>query len=94
MLNAPKASKEVLNHRHSSAEYHFDNALQGMIIQLPGQNVPMHLDAPYFMGTDRFGFPIWLLVVMHRSGLFKAETVDQVRPGFFFWDNSSATTIS
>jgi len=51
----------------------------GIIVQVPGQQVAMHFDAPWFFGADRWTVPVWLLVVMHRSGLFKAETVSQIQ---------------
>ena len=39
----------------------------------------MHFDSPWFWGADRMNMPVWLLVVMHRSGLFRAETVAQIQ---------------
>eukprot|EP00730_Choanoeca_flexa_P014025 TRINITY_DN5977_c0_g1_i2.p1 TRINITY_DN5977_c0_g1~~TRINITY_DN5977_c0_g1_i2.p1 ORF type:complete len:466 (+),score=85.21 TRINITY_DN5977_c0_g1_i2:33-1400(+) len=51
----------------------------GVIVQVPGQQVPMHFDAPWFVGADRLNLPVWLLVVMHRSGLFREETVAQIQ---------------
>ena len=49
------------------------------ILQLPGQTVPLHLDAPYFFGASRFQFPQWVLVSMVFSDLFRARFVDQVQ---------------
>ena len=49
------------------------------ILQLPGQTVPLHLDAPYFFGASRFLFPQWLLVSMVFSNLFQNRFVDQVQ---------------
>eukprot|EP00056_Hartaetosiga_gracilis_P004595 m.76446 g.76446 ORF g.76446 m.76446 type:complete len:450 (-) comp11881_c0_seq1:53-1402(-) len=51
----------------------------GVIVQVPGQTVAMHYDAPWFWGADRTTVPIWLLVVMHASGLFEKETVPQIQ---------------
>ena len=57
----------------------------GIIVNIAGQTVPIHLDAPYFGGkgvhgrADRFLFPAWLLVVMQMSGLFEEERVAQVQ---------------
>ena len=39
----------------------------------------MHYDAPWFFGADRMQLPIWLLVVMHASGLFEDIVLPQVR---------------
>ena len=49
------------------------------IMQVPGQTVAMHIDAPYFWGATRFEFPQWLLAVMVFSGLFQDRFVDQVQ---------------
>uniref|UniRef100_A0A914EA31 Uncharacterized protein n=1 Tax=Acrobeloides nanus TaxID=290746 RepID=A0A914EA31_9BILA len=49
------------------------------IIQIPGQTVPIHLDAPYFEDATRFQYPQWLLVAMVGSGLYKDKFIDQVQ---------------
>ena len=49
------------------------------IVQIPGQTVATHLDAPYFHGANRFHFPQWLLVCMTFSGLFQDRFIDQVQ---------------
>ncbi len=49
------------------------------IIQVPGQTVALHLDAPYFWGASRFDFPQWLLVAMVFSNLFKEQFIDQIQ---------------
>lgn len=49
------------------------------IIQVPGQTVALHLDAPYFWGATRKNIPQWLLVVMVFSGLFTDRFIDQVQ---------------
>jgi hypothetical protein len=49
------------------------------IVQLPGQTVALHLDAPYFWGATRFQFPQWLLASMVFSNLFAEHFVDQVQ---------------
>lgn len=51
----------------------------GIIIQIPGQTVPMHYDAPYFLTGGRFDIPIWLLVAMQFSGLWEAQRVHQIQ---------------
>jgi hypothetical protein len=48
-------------------------------LQVPGQTVAMHLDAPYFWGASRVSVPQWLLVSMVFSGLFQDKFVDQVQ---------------
>lgn len=49
------------------------------IIQVPGQTVALHLDAPWFWGATRFQYPQWLLVAMVFSNLFSERFVDQVQ---------------
>lgn len=49
------------------------------IMQVPGQTVAMHIDAPYFWGASRFEFPQWLLATMLASNLFQAEFIDQIQ---------------
>ncbi|EGD82603.1 hypothetical protein PTSG_11983 [Salpingoeca rosetta] len=51
----------------------------GVIVQIPGQTVAMHYDAPWFWGADRMQYPIWLLVVMHASGLFHDIDLPQIQ---------------
>jgi hypothetical protein len=50
-----------------------------LIVLLPGQEVPMHLDAPYFFGADKTSLPEWLLVVMKQSELFNDIVVKDVK---------------
>lgn len=50
-----------------------------LIVQVPGQTVALHLDAPYFWGASRFQMPQWLLVAMVYSNLFTERFVDQVQ---------------
>lgn len=63
----------------------------GVIVQVPGQSVPMHLDAPYFWGASRFTLPIWLVVVMQFSGLWEQYRVHQVQGVAYIhdWDNKT-----
>eukprot|EP01104_Vermistella_antarctica_P017475 TRINITY_DN6190_c0_g1_i1.p1 TRINITY_DN6190_c0_g1~~TRINITY_DN6190_c0_g1_i1.p1 ORF type:complete len:430 (-),score=101.56 TRINITY_DN6190_c0_g1_i1:45-1334(-) len=49
------------------------------IIQVPGQTVALHLDAPVMWGATRFQFPQWLLVSMVFSNLFQERFVNQVQ---------------
>ena len=58
---------------------HLDPFQFNFIMQVPGQTVATHIDAPYFWGATRFQFPQWLLVSMVFSGLFKEDFVDQVQ---------------
>jgi hypothetical protein len=55
-----------------------------IIIQVPGQTVPAHLDGVWFAGADRFHVPQWLLAVMAFSGLFRERFVDQVQLVAYF----------
>lgn len=50
-----------------------------MVVMLPGQELPIHLNTPYFWGADRFTFPQWLLVVMKNSKLFDHLFIPQVQ---------------
>ena len=51
----------------------------GVIIQLPGQQLGVHRDAPWFFGANRFHYPQWLLLVMRGSGLWEHRAVRQVQ---------------
>jgi hypothetical protein len=42
----------------------------GIIVLVPGQEVALHYDVPWFAGATRYDFPQWLLIVMQRSHLF------------------------
>jgi hypothetical protein len=77
------------------------------VVNLPGQTVATHVDAVYFRKASRFHMPQWLLAVMHFSGLFKEDYVDQVqivayyhkwtddRSGpFLFWNTPGEPEIS
>ncbi|KNC47277.1 uncharacterized protein AMSG_03707 [Thecamonas trahens ATCC 50062] len=50
-----------------------------IIVQIPGQQVPMHFDAPWFWGATRFDLPIWLLVAMQWSELWEDRRIRQVQ---------------
>ena len=50
-----------------------------ILLILPGQELPMHLNVPYFWGADRNNFPHWLLVVMKNSKLFENIFIPQVQ---------------
>jgi len=49
------------------------------LIQIPGQTVATHIDAPYFWGASRQSVPQWLLAAMVFSGLFEKLFVNQVQ---------------
>jgi len=44
-------------------------------VMVPGQELPVHTDIPEFLGADRSQLPMWLLVVMHHSGLFEDRRI-------------------
>jgi hypothetical protein len=50
-----------------------------LIVILPGQELPMHLNVPYFLGADRNTLPQWLLVTMKNSKLFDHLFIPQVQ---------------
>lgn len=56
-----------------------------ILLMLPGQELPMHLNVPYFWGADRNNFPHWLLVIMKKSKLFDHLFIPQVQ-GFNWLD--------
>lgn len=50
-----------------------------LLIMLPGQELPIHLNTPYFWGADRNWLPQWLLVAMKNSHLFDDLFIPQVQ---------------
>lgn len=50
-----------------------------VLLMLPGQELPMHLNVPYFWGADRNDLPQWLLVIMKKSKLFDHLFIPQVQ---------------
>jgi hypothetical protein len=54
------------------------------VVNIPGQTVPVHIDAPIFFGADRFHIPQWLLATMVFSDLFKDKFIDQVQVVAYF----------
>lgn len=49
------------------------------LLILPGQELPMHLNVPYFWQADRTHLPHWLLVLMKKSKLFNHIFIPQVQ---------------
>ena len=74
-----KAAKAVCPQRDT-----LDTFQASIIIQIPGQTVPAHLDGVWFRGADRFHIPQWLLAVMAFSGLFQENFIDQVQLVAYF----------
>jgi hypothetical protein len=62
-----------------SDEQYIDGFQMNLLVQVPGQTVAAHTDAPYFWGASRFLFPQWLLIAMTHSGLFRDKYINQVR---------------
>ena len=50
-----------------------------ILLMLPGQELPMHLNVPYFWGADRNTLPQWVLVAMKNSKLFDHLYIPQVQ---------------
>lgn len=50
-----------------------------LLLILPGQELPMHLNVPYFWRADRTHLPQWLLVLMKKSNLFNDMFIPQVQ---------------
>ena len=75
-----------------------------LVVQVPGQTVAAHIDAPIFRRATRKTLPQWLLAAMVFSGLFRSDFIDQVqlvgyyhkwtdadRAGkFYFWNDDRA----
>ena len=47
---------------------------------------PPHIDVPAFRGLDRRELPVWLLHVMHRSGLFSRYKIDIATAVAWFYE--------
>lgn len=76
-----RAARAVCPQRDSAV---LDPFQASIIIQVPGQTVPAHIDGVWFRGADRFHVPQWLLAVMTFSGLFRDRFIDQVQiVGYF-----------
>ena len=73
--NFQQAAKDICPHDKQLLDpFQFN-----VIIQIPGQTVASHIDAPLFWGADRTDFPQWLLAVMVFSNLFREKFIDQVQ---------------
>uniref|UniRef100_A0A914D412 Uncharacterized protein n=1 Tax=Acrobeloides nanus TaxID=290746 RepID=A0A914D412_9BILA len=61
------------------------------IIQIPGQTLPVHLDAQYLEHATRFQYPTWLPVVMAGSGIYQDNVIDQVQGVAYLheWNDTS-----
>ena len=75
------AARAVCPQRDSAV---LDTFQASIIIQVPGQTVPAHIDGVWFRGADRFHVPQWLLAVMAFSGLFRDRFIDQVQIVAYF----------
>ena len=64
----------MLNKTVVSELFQFD-----ILLMLPGQELPTHLNVPYFWGADRYTLPHWLLVAMKSSHLFDSLFIPQVQ---------------
>lgn len=75
-------ANEIQNTNHN--EVKFDSIINeifqlDIMLILPGQELPMHLNVPYFWGADRNRLPHWLLVLMKNSKLFDHLFIPQVQ---------------
>jgi len=75
MENFQKAAKNIC----PADQQLLDPFQFNVIMQIPGQTVASHIDAPYFWGADRLDFPQWLLAVMVFSNLFSKDFIHQVQ---------------
>ena len=48
-------------------------------VLLPGLEIPIHYDTPYFKEVSRLTTPLWLLVALRQSGLWEEETVPHMQ---------------
>mgnify|MGYP000310640756 CR=1 FL=1 len=53
--------------------------MAALTTHLPGQETPTHYDLPYFSDISRKTAPVWLLVAMGQSGLWKNKEINQVQ---------------
>lgn len=58
-----------------------------VFLLLAGQEVPIHVDTPYFYGADRTRFPEWLLVLMKQSKLFKELEIKDIKGSIWLTEN-------
>lgn len=69
------AAKTICPHDHQVLDpFQFN-----FLIQIPGQTVATHIDAPYFWGASRQSVPQWVLAAMVFSGLFDKLFINQVQ---------------
>lgn len=54
---------------------------------LPGQELHPHTDVPEFRGAARHQLPLWLLVVMHHSGIFERWRIPMATAVLYVTDN-------
>ena len=69
-------------------EYYLKPFQMNLILQLPGQQIPIHYDTPFFNGATRYNFPKWLLIVMEHSKLFENRRIPQVQIVTYIHSNS------
>jgi len=50
-----------------------------LIVMLPGQDLPVHYDLPWFWGASRHTLPQWVLLSMAASGAWKQQLLPQVQ---------------
>jgi hypothetical protein len=54
---------------------------------------PPHVDVPAFRGLDRREYPVWLLHVMHRSGLFVRWKIDIATAVAWFYEGEGGEFV-
>jgi hypothetical protein len=84
---------ELKNTHHN--DFKFDSIINeifqlDIMLILPGQELPMHFNVPYFWGADRERLPHWLLVLMKSSKLFDHLFIPQVQG--FSWFNIDSSS--
>ena len=58
----------------------FKRVQVNLIIMVPGQDLPMHYDLPWYrFGANRFNLPQWLLLAMAGSGIWASQQFPQVQ---------------
>ncbi|KRX03621.1 hypothetical protein PPERSA_04173 [Pseudocohnilembus persalinus] len=60
-------------------QQYLDPMQASILVGIPGQEVGLHYDTPWFYGADRNEFPLWLLVAMRTSGLYDDIAINQVQ---------------
>jgi hypothetical protein len=77
LFNSPDYLEKAKSICHGNTV--FEPIQVNLIVMLPGQELPLHADVPWFWGATRWNFPQWLLLAMQRSGLYAHREVEHIQ---------------